>query len=301
MNMNRPSVLLRGVLRGGEARFFLCETTGMTREAAEIHKASPTCTAAIGRMISAAAILGCGLKSAEDRVTATIRGGGPAGALCAVARADGAVKVSLENPEADLPLRKNGKLDVGGILGRDGQLSVVRSYGFGEPYVGRVALVSGEIAEDFAMYYTESEQIPSLCALGVRIAGGVQASGGLLIQAMPDCSEKTLTDLDIRTELFGSISQLLAEMTPREIVDACFRGLDAEILEKQALKLECDCSRSYIERVLLSTGRAEILDMIEKDGGCEVCCHFCGKKYAFSAEELTDLLEKGTPGHEERV
>ena len=294
MKDQRPDVLLRGVLRGGEARFFLCETTGMTRRARQIHNASRTCTAAMGRMISAAAMLGSGLKNEGERVTASIWGGGPAGALTAVARPNGAVKVTMDHPEIELPLKPNGKLDVGGALGRDGQLSVVRSYGFGEPYIGRVALVSGEVAEDFAMYYTESEQVPSLCALGVRIGEDVIAAGGILIQAMPECSEELLDQLEIRTELFSGISQLLYDMTPEELIAACFRGLNSEVLEKSALSLSCDCSRGQIERMLLSMGREELDDMIQKDKGCEVSCHFCGAKYRFSEEELKRLLREGT-------
>ena len=294
MKNQRPDILLRGILRGGEARFFICETTEMTRNARKIHNASLTCTAAMGRMISATAILGSSLKNDDERITATIRGGGPAGALTAVARANGAVKVTIDHPETELPLKPNGKLDVGGALGRNGQLSIVRSYGIGEPYVGRVALVSGEVAEDFAMYYTESEQIPSLCALGVRIGEDVMAAGGILIQAMPACSEELLDQLEIRTELFSSISQLLFEMTPKKLIEACFHGLEPEVLEECLLSLACDCSREQIERVLLSMGREELKDMIEKDGGCEVSCHFCGAKYLFSAEELNRLLFEGT-------
>ena len=294
MEKNRKDILLRGILRGGEARFFICSTTEMTRQAREIHSASHTCTAAMGRMISAVAMLGSGLKSDEERITVTIRGGGPAGALTAVARANGAVKVTIDHPDIELPLKPNGKLDVGGALGRNGQLSVVRSSCFGEPYVGRVALVSGEVAEDFAMYYTESEQIPSLCALGVRTGKDVECAGGILIQAMPSCSNDLLDQLDIRTELFSGISQLLFEMTPWELSEACFRGLNPEVLEECPLSLSCDCSREQIERVLLSMGRMELKDMIEKDGGCEVSCHFCRTKYHFTAKELDALLQEGT-------
>ena len=142
------------------------------------------------------------------------------------------MKVTIEHPEVELPLKENGKLNVGGALGKDGQLTVMRSFGFGEPYVGRVALVSGEIAEDFAMYYLESEQTPSLCALGTLVGENIISSGGILIQAMPDCSEELLDALEIRAELFSSISQLLSEMTLEEIVEGCFRGLNPEILEE---------------------------------------------------------------------
>ena len=147
----KKSRLLRMTLKGGEARVFLCDTTEMAQMARDMHHASNTCTAAMGRMLAAASIMGAGLKSEGDRITATINGGGPAGPLCAVAGPDGVVKVTIENPEVELALKSNGKLDVGGALGKDGHLTVMRSFNYGEPYVGRVELVSGEIAEDFAM------------------------------------------------------------------------------------------------------------------------------------------------------
>ena len=297
----KKSRLLRLTLMGGQARVFLCDTTQMAQQARDIHHASNTCSAAMGRMIAATAIMGAGLKSEGDRITATINGGGPAGPLCAVAGPDGVVKVTIENPELELALKPNGKLDVGGAIGKEGQLTVMRSFGYGEPYVGRVALVSGEIAEDFAMYYLESEQIPSLCALGTLVGEEILAAGGLLIQAMPGCSEELLDALEIRAELFGAISQLLQEMTLEEIVSGCFRGLEPEILEEIPLRLHCDCSREYIERVLLSMGEGEIRDMIEKQNGCEVSCHFCRRSYAFTGDELEALLEQASSDDEEEV
>ena len=293
---HRPSRLLRLTLMGGQARVFLCDTTEMAQRARDIHHASNTCSAAMGRMIAATAIMGANLKSEGDRITATINGGGPAGALCAVAGPDGAVKVTIDEPEVELPLKANGKLDVGGALGKDGQLTVIRSYGFGEPYVGRVALVSGEVAEDFAMYYLESEQTPSLCALGTLVGEEIIAAGGLLIQAMPGCSDELLDQLEIRAELFGAISQMLSEMTLEEIVTGCFRGLEPELLEEIPLRLQCDCSRPYIERVLLSMGEKEIRDIIRTQGKCEVSCHFCRTHYAFTGEELEALLAEAANG-----
>ena len=270
----KKSRMLRLTLMGVQARVFICDTTELAQQARDIHNASNTCSAAMGRMLAATAIMGANLKSDGDRITATINGGGPAGPICAIAGPDGTVKVTIEHPEVELSLKENGKLNVGGALGKD----------------GRVALVSGEIAEDFAMYYLESEQTPSLCALGTLVGENIISSGGILIQAMPDCSEELLDALEIRAELFGSISQLLSEMTLEEIVEGCFRGLNPEILEEMPLRLQCDCSREYIERVLLSMGENEIRDMIEKQNGCEVECHFCRKHYRFSGEELEALL-----------
>lgn len=279
-------------LMGGQARVFLCDTTEMTQMARDMHDASNTCTAAMGRMLAAASIMGTSLKSEGDRITATINGGGPAGPLCAVAGPDGVVKVTVENPQVELPLKPNGKLDVGGALGKDGHLTVMRSFNYGEPYVGRVALVSGEIAEDFAMYYLESEQIPTLCALGTLVGEKVISAGGILIQAMPGCSEELLDALEVRAELFGAISQLLQEMQLEELAYACFRGLEPEVLEEIPLTLRCDCSHAYIERVLLSMGEAEIRELIRAQNGCEVTCHFCRKRYSFTGEELEKLIEQ---------
>lgn len=289
---NRASRMLRLTLGGGQARVFLCDTTQMAQRARDIHHASNTCSAAMGRMIAAAAIMGANLKSEDDRITLTINGGGPAGPLCAVAGPNGTVKVTVEHPEVELPLKASGKLDVGGAVGKDGQLTVMRSSGFGEPYVGRVALVSGEIAEDMAMYYLESEQTPSLCALGTLVGGEVVASGGILIQVMPGCTEELLSQLEIRAELFSSISQMLSEMTLEQIVEGCFRGLEPQILEELPLALQCDCSRPYIERVLLSMGEKELRDLIATQGGCEVTCHFCRKRYAFTGDELGELIRQ---------
>ena len=266
----------------------------MTQLARDIHHASNTVSAALGRMISATAMMGANLKSDGDRITCTINGGGPAGPMCAVAGPDGTVKVTIEHPEVELKLKPNGKLDVGGVLGKDGQLTVMRSFGFGEPYLGRVNLVSGEVAEDFAMYYLESEQTPTLCALGALVGEEVQASGGILIQAMPECSDALLDQLEIRAELFGSISQLLSEMSLEEIVENCFRGLEPEILESMPLSLVCDCSRKKIEQVILSMGEKEIRDLIREQNGCEVSCHFCRKHYSFTGEELEALIREGT-------
>lgn len=290
----KKSRLLRLTLMGGQARVFLCDTTEMAQRARDIHHASNTCSAAMGRMIAATAIMGAGLKSEGDRITATINGGGPAGALCAVAGPNGEVKVTIEHPEIELALKPNGKLDVGRVLGKDGSLTVMRSFNYGEPYVGRVGLVSGEVAEDFAMYYLESEQIPTLCALGTLVGEEIISAGGLLVQAMPGCSDELLDALEIRAELFGAISQLLQEMTLEEIVGGCFRGLEPEIMEEIPLKLHCDCSREYIERVLLSMGESEIRDMIATQNGCEVSCHFCRSHYAFTGEELEALIKQAS-------
>lgn len=293
MNEQAKGTMLRMTLRGGEARVFLCDVKALAQRARDIHHASNVCTAAMGRMLAAGAMLGAQLKSEGDTITATINGGGPAGALTVVAHPNGALKVTIDEPEVELPLKENGKLDVGGALGKDGRLTVMRSLGFGEPYVGQVNLVSGEVAEDFAMYYTASEQTPSLCALGVLVGEEVISAGGVLIQAMPGCSEDLINQLEIRAELFGAISQALNDYTLHEIAEMYFRGLEGEILEEGELALVCDCSRERIEQVLLSMGEKQLREMAQEDHGAELTCHFCRSTYRFTQEELENLIAQG--------
>ncbi len=294
---NQKSRLIATTLMGGEARVLLCDTTAMAREAREVHHASRTCAAALGRTLTAAAMMGARLEG-DENITLSIRGNGPAGAIIAVAR-HGVVKITIDAPEVELPLRADGKLDVGGAVGSEGRLSLVRDLGFGEPYVGQVKLVSGEIAEDVAMYYTASEQVPSLCALGVLVREGateaedwrVAASGGLLIQAMPGCSESLLDALELRSQLFGTLSAELEARTLEDILAESFRGLAPEIVEEVPLALTCDCSAQRIERALITLGEGELTKIIDEQHGCEVQCHFCHKRYQFDEQGLTALRD----------
>ncbi len=291
--MLRESRVIRGLLRNGEARFFLCDTTGIAQHARDIHTASNTCTAALGRMLSACAMLGVTLKDEQEKIALTINGNGPAGTVTAVAGANGILKITIQHPEIELPLKSNGALNVGGVLGKEGQLTVIRSYKTGEPYTGRVRLVSGEVAEDMAMYFLESEQIPSVCALGTHVRERVESSGGIFIHAMPSCSEALLQELEIRTELFSGISQMIKDMPLEEIASAAFRSLEPVVLEKQELHLQCDCSRDKIERVLLSLGEKELRSIIDQDETCEVCCPYCRTAYQFNKQQLECLLSEG--------
>ncbi|MCL2810568.1 MAG: Hsp33 family molecular chaperone HslO [Clostridia bacterium] len=284
------SRLLHAVLRDGEARVLLCDVTNMVRQAAEIHGSSRVCTVAMGRIIAAAAMMGCQLKDAQESVTITLRGDGPASPLVAVARR-GVVKVTIAQPDVQLPPLADGRLDVGGALGRTGRLSVVRDLGFGEPYIGQVPLVSGEIGEDVAMYYTASEQTPTLCALGVQLGQGVSAAGGVLLQAMPGCSESTLGALELRSQLFTGLSGLLQEYTLEQLLAVCFDGLLPTVLEEVPLRLACDCSRERIEGALLSLGPVELQEMMDDQHGAEVNCHFCRKHYVFDEAQLAALRD----------
>ena len=284
--------ILRAITSDGLVQAAAISSRDLTERARQIHKTLPVATAALGRTLAAASMMGNALKEEGASVTLQIKGGGPLGTLLAVSDNEGNVRGTVENPAVDLPLRPDGKLDVGTAVGCDGTLTVIRDLNMKEPYVGTIGLFSGEIAEDFAMYYLESEQTPSLCALGTLVGEKIISAGGILIQAMPDCSEELLDALEIRAELFSSISQMLSDMTLEEIVEGCFRGLQPEILEELPLQLRCDCSRDYIERVLLSMGENELRDIIKNQGGCEVQCHFCRKRYAFTKQELEGLIEQ---------
>lgn len=285
----RTDELLHITLMQGQARVLLCDTTEMAEKARQIHEASRVCTAALGRGISAAAMLGSMLKG--GRLTLTFKGDGPAGALVMVAR-PGFVKATIDEPRVELPLRPNGKLDVGGAIGRNGRVTVVKDLGLKEPYVGQCRLASGEIAEDVALYCTTSEQQPTLCSLGVLVGERVLASGGLLIQPLPGCPEETIVELEKRVPLYSDISGLIREQSPEALIPPLFDGLQPKIIAREALEYRCDCSRERMERVLISMGRAELEDMIQEQGGAELTCHFCRNKHQFSASDLRKLMEE---------
>lgn len=288
--MNRD-VLLRLSLLEGQARAFLADTTRLCEEARRVHTLSRTATAALGRHMTAALMLGAMLKSEEDSVTAVIKGSGPLGTLMAVARADLNVKGYVENPAVDPP-RRGAKLDVGAAVGRPGRLTIIKDMGMREPYVGQVNLVSGEIAEDYALYFTASEQTPSLVSLGVLTGDSVQAAGGLIVQMMPGASEAAIQSIELATPMFADISATIAQFGLDGACEQLLSHLQPQLLDRGVPHYLCDCSRERIERALISLGREELQDMIEKEGGAEVGCQFCNHKYRFSAQDLQTLLDQ---------
>jgi len=290
----RKDEVLHITLCQGEARVLLMDTTQMVQKAADIHNATPVCTAALGRLMTGTAMLGAMMKGEKDSVTVTVKGDGPAGTLMAVANHTH-VKGCMDNPRVVLPLRKDGKLDVGGAVGHEGRLSVVKDLGLREPYVGQTDLVSGEIADDFAMYFTKSEQAPSLVALGVLTAGErVLSAGGILIQAMPGCSDETLDQLELRSPMFADISRELTFEPMEVLVNDWFRGMDPQILDKEPVQWHCGCTRERMEKALISLGRKELEQIIADDQGAELTCHFCHSGYPFTTEDLKCLLEQAT-------
>ena len=282
--------MLRLSLMGGQARVMMCETTAMCQRAADVHGSTPVCTAAMGRLMTATAFLGVMMKGDNESVTVTVKGGGPMGTLVAVAN-HGDLKVCADNPQVELPLREDGKLDVGGAVGHSGRMSVVKDLGLREPYIGQCELVSGEMGMDFANYFTVSEQQPSLVSVGVLVNGDVVLkAGGLLIQPLPGCEESVLEQLELRSPMFASISREMTYAPKEQLIEDWFRGLEPELLERTPLAYRCGCSRERMEKALISLGRKELQNLIDEDKGAELGCHFCHSRYAFTTDELKDLL-----------
>ena len=263
-------------------------------EIERIHKSSAVVTAALGRLSLGASLLGFGLKGKNDTVTVRMNGDGPAGALIAVADSFGNVKSYVQNPVVELPLNSFGKLDVRGAGGRNGTLSVVKDLGLKEPYSGQVPIVSGEIAEDITSYLAVSEQIPSVCALGVLVNPDltVANAGGYLIQLLPFAPESAIDVIEQNIKGLQSVTQLYSQgMTVDEIALKTLEGLEPNILDDFEVSYKCDCSRDRVERALQSIGEADLLDMA-KDEFTEVKCHFCDKTYRFSSREILSLIKK---------
>ena len=286
--------LIRATAANGQVRAFGVTSRELTETAKNAHDTSPVATAALGRLMSAAVMMGADLKGENDLLTLRMEGDGPMGGLLATADSHGNVKGYAFHPEVLLPPNARGKLDVGGALGA-GMLSVVKDIGLKEPYVGQTNLVSGEIAEDLTYYYATSEQIPCSIALGVLMNkdNTVRQAGGFMIQLLPGASDELIDRLEERLGELPSITALLdAGKTPEEILSGLLGDFDLEILEKKPVQFHCDCSRERVERAIVSIGEKEIREMIEEGKPIEAGCQFCNKKYSFSVEELEKLLQK---------
>ena len=278
-------------LMGGQARAILIESTQLVQRAKDIHGLSRIAAAALGRTLTCAAMMGSMLKGEDESITTQIKGGGPIGTVMAVAHGDCTVKGYVDNPGIDLP-RTGPKLPVGAAVGKDGRLTVVKDMHLREPYVGQVNLVSGEIAEDFAMYFTASEQTPSLVSLGSDEK--VESAGGLIVQVMPGASEAAIASIENSAGMFMDISGTMKEYHLKDSVQQLLMHLEPEILATREPRYACACSRERIEKVLISLGADELKDMIQTQHGAQVDCHFCNKRYEFSEDALKALLEKAT-------
>ncbi len=290
--MNTQDEMLQIDLCEGQARVLLCETTRTVQRCADIHRSTPVCTAALGRAMTGTVMLGLMMKGEDESVTVSFHGDGPMGNLLAVAD-HGDVKAYAENPRVELPLREDGKLNVGGAVGHSGRMSVIRDLGNGKNYIGQSEIVSGEIAMDFANYFTVSEQQPSLVSLGVTVNGDtVLKAGGLLIQPLPGCTEEVLSQLELRSPMFADISREMTFAGIDRLMHDWFQGLTPKLLERNPIRYHCGCSRDRMERALISIGRKDLQSLIDEDEGAELSCHFCHSSYHFTTEELRTMLRK---------
>ena len=271
------------------------DTTKLVEEARKIHDLSPVVTAAFGRLLTITAIMDTEIKERKGKLTVQIKGSGPIGTMLVTGYNQGKVKGYVANPVVDLPLNEFGKLDVGGAVGNEGYINVIKDIGLKDPYIGVSPLVSGEIAEDFANYFVNSEQRNSAVALGVLVdKNGVRASGGYLINPMPDATEEDIAKLEQAIFKAGSMSKMLEQkLTLKEIAQKITGDDEIRILEDDIIpEYKCDCSKEHMEDALISIGKAELEDILNTDGQAELVCHFCHKKYLFSKDELEKIINK---------
>lgn len=288
--------MIRATAAEGQIRAFAATTRDMVENAKNAHNTSPVATAALGRLMTAAAMMGADLKGEKDLLTLKIEGSGPLGRLLVTANGHGDVKGYAFNPDVMLPPNAQGKLDVGGSLDL-GVLSVIKDIGLKEPYVGQTQLVTGEIAEDLTYYFATSEQVPSSVALGVLMNkdNTVRQAGGFIIQLLPGASDEIIDKLEAKLSGISSITALLnAGKTPEEILTDILGEFGLEILSKMPVQFRCDCDRSRVEKAIISIGKKEIQDMINEGREIEVNCQFCNKHYKFSVDELEDMLKRAT-------
>lgn len=285
-------IILRGTAAGSQIRFFCAYTRQTVETARSLHNTSPVATAALGRLLTAGAIMGSMCKNSSDVLTLQIQCSGPIGGLTVTSNAMAQVKGYVNHPEVMLPPSPKGKLDVGRALDL-GILSVIKDIGLKEPYVGQANLVSGEIAEDLTYYFAASEQIPTSVALGVLMEkdNTVKHAGGFIIQLMPFAEENLISDLEKRLQGFSSITSLMDDgMTPEDMINQLFEGYDITINDSIAPEYHCDCSKERVYKAVMSIGRADIEEMIADNKPIEVNCHFCNQNYLFTVEELKGML-----------
>ena len=288
--------IIRATAAEGQVRAFAAITTEMVETARQAHNTSPVATAALGRLLTAGAMMGVMMKGEKDLLTLRIECQGPIEGLLVTANAQGDVKGYAVNPDVMLPPSEKGKLDVGGALDL-GVLSVIKDIGLKEPYVGQTSLITSEIAEDLTYYFANSEQVPSSVALGVLMNkdNTVRQAGGFIIQLLPGATDEMIDKLEKRLGEITSITSLLDEgKTPEEILEYLLGDFNLEILDKLPTRFHCDCDRSRVEKALISIGRKELQEMIDEGKPIETSCHFCNKIYTFSVEELEELLAKAT-------
>ena len=283
--------LIRGLSENGGVVFCGVDSTQIVRKAEKLHTTSATCSAALGRLLTGAALMGSMLKDDRDQVTLRVSGGGPAGVVIACTDGTGNVKGCIDHPLVELPAKPNGHLDVGGAVGKDGVLTVIRDNRLQkEPTVGQVPLVSGEIAEDLTAYYAYSEQVPTVMALGVLVDKdlSILCAGGFMVQLLPGATDAEIDQLEKNIAAMPSVTTLLHEgKTPEDMMQLALAGFDPNVLDERDVHYQCDCSAERTKEMLFSLGRKELVRMRDEDPACEVVCHFCHSKYQY---DLNDLL-----------
>lgn len=289
--------LVKALSKDGLVRFYAAVTTDMVNCAVDFHHPTPVATAALGRALTGASIMGALAKQPHEKLTLQIKGDGPLGGILTVADSTGNTKGYVHVPDVDLPLRADGKLDVGGAVGHHGYINVIRDLGLKEPYIGQTPIVSGEIAEDLANYFLQSEQVPSALSLGVTVNpdGRVGGAGGVLVQLLPGATEDTITELEGRMGALAFLSSYIADgFTAEELIAFVAGSIPYDTLETLHPVYRCDCSMDRIERALCSLGNQELDEMIAEGKALDVACHFCDKTYNVPVERLTALRESRT-------
>ena len=297
---------IRGLSENGGIVFCGIDSTDIVRKAEQLHKTSATCSAALGRLLTGASLMGSMLKDERDSVTLRVNGGGPAGLVIACTDGHGNVKGCIDHPLVELPPRADGHLDVGGAVGKDGVLTVIRDNKLQrEPTVGQVPLVSGEIAEDLTAYYAYSEQIPTVCALGVLVDPDltIHCAGGYLVQLLPGATDAEITRLEQNIAAMPSVTEMLrAGATTEDMMEKALAGFAPSVLDRRQVSYKCDCSQQRTKEMLFSLGRKELEKLRDEDPNCEVVCHFCHSKYTFDLNQLLKELpaENKAPAAEQK-
>ncbi len=286
--------MIRGIDKDKTFRIFAVKSTNVVEEARKNHNTSPTASAALGRTLTIGLMMGYMMKNDKDKLTIKINGGGPIGTILITADNKGNIKGYADNPTADVERKANGKLDVGSLVGINGQITVIKDIGLREPYVGTSDIVTGEIAEDLALYYFLSEQTSSAIAAGVLVNPdtSIKSAGGLIVQPLPDISDDSIKKLEDLFANMKSVSEYFdTEKEIEEIVTDIFNGFEVNITEKIPVQFKCDCSNERIDGVLISLGEEEIKRIISEDKEAEITCTFCNKKYKYNEEQLENLLK----------
>lgn len=287
--------LVRYITKDGSAFIIAADSTDAVYKMERIHKPSAAVTAGMGRLMTAASLMGVMLKDKDDSVTLRFNGNGPAGCVIAVSDWQGNCRISVENPIVELPLNSKGKLDVSGALGNSGYLYVVKDIGLKEPFIGTTQIVSGEVAEDITNYFAVSEQTPSVCSLGVLINPDltVNCAGGFLIQLLPGCPENIIDVLEKNISVLPPVTQMLSDkMTVDEMAVKAMGGLDLDKLDETEFTYKCNCSRQKAQAAMLAAGKKELEDMLKDGKPAVVECHFCDKRYEFDLEDIKSLIKK---------